>query len=111
MLTRLRLKNWRSLRDVVIDDLTPITVFIGANSAGKSNILDALYFLRDCSQRGVVRAVQERGGMHKIHTLGMSRQAPIEIEFTYRNRIGELALTYKLTLVFEDEVGGMSSCV
>ena len=33
MLTRLQLKNWRSLRDVSIDDLTPITVFVGAESS------------------------------------------------------------------------------
>jgi AAA15 family ATPase/GTPase len=31
---------------VVIEDLTPITMFIGANASGKSNILDGLYFLR-----------------------------------------------------------------
>ncbi|RIK42626.1 MAG: hypothetical protein DCC55_08215 [Chloroflexi bacterium] len=104
MLTRLRFKNWRSLRDVEIDNLTPLTVFIGANSAGKSNILDALYFLRECSEHGVVRAVQERGGVQKIHTLRTPRQDPIEIEFTYRNSVHASLLSYTLTLVFEDEM-------
>jgi AAA15 family ATPase/GTPase len=41
MLTRMTFKNWRSLRDVTID-FTSITLFIGANSSGKTNILGVL---------------------------------------------------------------------
>jgi AAA15 family ATPase/GTPase len=44
MLTQLHLKNWRSLRDVTID-FAPITVFIGANSSGKTNIVEGLEYL------------------------------------------------------------------
>ncbi len=46
MISSLRFQNWRSLRDVTIDNLGPLTVFIGANASGKSNIFDALHFLR-----------------------------------------------------------------
>lgn len=61
MLKRLHIQNWRSLRDVVIDELTPITVFIGANSSGKTNIMDALRFVRDIEVRGLESAVYELG--------------------------------------------------
>lgn len=36
-------QNFRSLRDIKLDNLNDIVVLIGANSSGKSNILEALY--------------------------------------------------------------------
>jgi predicted ATPase len=41
MITKLRIKNFKALRDVEID-LTPIHVLIGPNDSGKTSILDAL---------------------------------------------------------------------
>ena len=35
-------KNYRSLRDVRLDDIGDLTIFIGTNSSGKSNLLEAL---------------------------------------------------------------------
>lgn len=67
MLTRLQLKNWRSLRDVSTD-FTPITVFIGANSSGKTNILDALHFMRFAKKNGLREAVFAWQGSPKIRT-------------------------------------------
>ena len=41
MITRLRIKNFKALRDVEVN-LTPIHVLIGPNDSGKTSILDAL---------------------------------------------------------------------
>jgi len=41
MITRLRIKNFKALRDIDIA-LTPIHVLIGPNDSGKTSILDAL---------------------------------------------------------------------
>jgi predicted ATPase len=41
MITRLRVKNFKALRDVEVN-LTPIHVLIGPNDSGKTSILDAL---------------------------------------------------------------------
>lgn len=41
MITRLRVKNFKALRDVEVQ-LTPIHVLIGPNDSGKTSILDAL---------------------------------------------------------------------
>lgn len=51
MLTKLRVKNYKSLEDVAIP-LRPLTVFVGPNNAGKSNILDCLLFLRELLELG-----------------------------------------------------------
>src|SRR4051812_23660861 len=44
MITRLEVDGFKSLRDFAID-LDPFTVLIGPNSAGKSNVLEALGLL------------------------------------------------------------------
>lgn len=99
MLTRLRFKNWRSLKDVEINDLTPITVFIGANSSGKTNIIDGLKFLQESTEDGLLRAVQNRGGTEKIHTIGVDIKLPIEIEISFKSTILDSEFSY--TLVFD----------
>ncbi len=42
MLKSLRIKNFKAVRDSKAIRLTPLTVFIGNNGSGKSNIIEAL---------------------------------------------------------------------
>jgi len=44
--TRLRLANWRNFKKADIR-LTRRAFFVGPNASGKSNLLDALRFMRD----------------------------------------------------------------
>src|SRR5262249_11698753 len=83
MLTGLRFKNWRSLRDVTIENLTPITVFVGANSSGKSNILDALHFVRYAENAGVAEAAFVWRAKEKARTIGVQIGSPIELKLNY----------------------------
>ncbi|MBI1258991.1 MAG: AAA family ATPase [Chloroflexi bacterium] len=102
MLTRLRLKNWRSVKEETIHFTTPITVFIGANSSGKTNIVDALYFLRESSEDGVRQAVINRGGAEKVHSIDSELDDPLEIGFSFNNPLFETdtELTYILSIFF-----------
>ncbi len=99
MLTQLRLKNWRSIKKATID-FTPITVLIGANSSGKTNIIDALYFLRESCEEGVLQAVQNRQGNEKIHFLDTPPTEAIEIEFSFQSQSSGI-LTYTLAVQFD----------
>jgi len=45
MLKKLILKNWKSFRDAELP-IDPLTVLIGANASGKSNVIEALEFLK-----------------------------------------------------------------
>ena len=58
-LTRLRVKNFRSIADIDIP-LSPLTVLVGPNGSGKSNVVDALRFVRDVFARGLDQAVMDR---------------------------------------------------
>jgi predicted ATPase len=46
MLTRLRIKNFKSLADTGDMDIRPLTFLVGPNSAGKSSVLQVLLMLR-----------------------------------------------------------------
>lgn len=61
MLHRLWLKNYKSFVSQEIP-LHPLTVFAGANNAGKSNIFDALRFLSAATQVSLVEAFARHRG-------------------------------------------------
>jgi AAA15 family ATPase/GTPase len=44
MINRIRIKGYKSLRDVVVH-LSPFTIIVGPNAVGKSNLFDALVLL------------------------------------------------------------------
>jgi predicted ATPase len=46
MIHKIRIQNFKSLRDVTVD-LSPVTVFIGKSGTGKTNFASAIRFLRD----------------------------------------------------------------
>jgi len=49
VITRIKLKNWRNFKQVDVD-LRERVFVIGPNASGKSNLLDALRFLRDVAK-------------------------------------------------------------
>jgi predicted ATPase len=61
MITRLEIDGFKSLREFAVD-LEPLTVFIGPNSAGKSNILDALALLSRLASQPVEEAFKQGRG-------------------------------------------------
>lgn len=97
-LKRLRLKNWRSMRDVTLE-FTPITVFIGANASGKTNILDALYFLREALSEELWQVIVKRGGFSKIRHVD-AKDEPIVLEYTFTH-LEEPQRSYIYTLTFK----------
>ena len=51
MITRIAVRNFRSLRNVQLD-LGSLTVLIGPNGSGKSNVLDALRLIDAFAWKG-----------------------------------------------------------
>ncbi|MCL1471071.1 AAA family ATPase [Argonema antarcticum] len=58
-LTRLQIKNFRSLADVDIAT-DSLNILFGPNGSGKSTFLDTIWFVRDCAINGVETASSER---------------------------------------------------
>lgn len=96
-LTRLRVKNFRSIADIDIP-LSPLTVLVGPNGSGKSNVVDALRFVRDVFARGLDQAVMDREGMGVIQRWGTEGieiglvfciEEDFEVDFDYVGDNGE----------------------
>jgi predicted ATPase len=86
IVTHLSIKNWRNFRSSEID-LTDRTFVLGANAAGKSNLLDVFRFLRDvCTPQGggLQKAIQSRGGLSKVRCLSARQNPHIEIDVTLK---------------------------
>lgn len=103
MLTKLRFQNWRSLQDVTIENLTPITVLIGANSSGKTNIIDGLKFLREATADSPLQAIQNRRGFKNI----VPQYRPgafFQLDFSFTSSQLATAIDYSLELADNGEV-------
>lgn len=97
----LRVQNYRVLRDVTFDKLTPLTVLLGPNGSGKSTVFDVFAFLNEAFTTNLRRAWDRRNRMHEIRSRGSS--GPIVIELKYREGRQGKKVTYRLSI---DEEGG-----
>lgn len=64
-LQRLEIHNYKSLRNVAIEP-TPLSVFVGPNASGKTNLADAIDFLGHVYAWGLEQAVENKGGYENI---------------------------------------------
>lgn len=104
-ISRLRLFNWKNFHECDVN-ISPRCFIIGANAAGKSNLLDAIRFLRDIARQGggLQNAVEQRGGVTKIRCLAARQRTDIFIETELRDmESGELRWKYSLKI---KNVGG-----
>lgn len=79
----LKLVDYLSVRDEELS-LGSLNVLIGANASGKSNLMDALRFLRDVVQHGFSSSVASRGGF--IHlACKASRASNVRLAATFEH--------------------------
>lgn len=64
-MTRLALRQYKSIEQCDIE-LASITILVGRNGVGKSNILDALRFVADALRNTLEYAIRERGGIDQV---------------------------------------------
>lgn len=92
----LRVENYRALRKVELNNLTPMTVLLGPNGSGKSTVFDVFNFLSECFQFGLRHAWDRRGRGRELKTRGAT--GPIVFELKYRESPGTPVITYHLAI-------------
>jgi len=92
----LQVENYRALRKVELDNLTPMTVLLGPNGSGKSTVFDVFNFLSECFQFGLRHAWDRRGRGKELKTRGAD--GPIVFELKYRESPGTPIITYHLAI-------------
>ena len=83
MLTRLEVDGFKSFEQLAID-LAPLTVIVGNNAAGKSNLFDVVQLLANLATRDVAEAVKDMRGepleLFRQTAGGRSRQIRLAAE-------------------------------
>ena len=107
IIARLKLTNWRNFTDVDVP-LQDRAFIIGPNASGKSNLLDAIRFLRDVAKReggGLQAAVRRRGGVRQIRSLSAHSGGGVGIE-VHLSRDSDEPVEWVYRLVFTVERSG-----
>jgi predicted ATPase len=107
-LTRVHVAGFRSLRDVTLD-LGAATLLIGANGAGKSNLLSLLRMVALMRTRSLRRFVGEQGGASALLHYGAATTRELSFTLSFTDARGPGAYAVRLghaagdSLVFLDE--------
>jgi len=107
-ITRIQVQGFRSLKNI---DLEPgrITVLIGANGSGKSNLLSVLRMVPLMRTQSLRRFVAESGGASALLHYGSSSTQNIDLRIEFKENAGcyaylaKLAYTAGDTLHFDEE--------
>ena len=78
--------HWRNFQGQVEMTLAPRVFLLGPNASGKSNVLDALRFLRDTADQGLQAAISSRGGMGAIRSFHARRPPGFNLAITVGNK-------------------------
>jgi predicted ATPase len=102
---RLRIQGFKSIEDVELE-LGPLNVVVGANGAGKSNLIGAFRFLERLVTKNLQLTVGQAGGAERFLFHGSKRTTNLRLYF----RFGENAYEANLvpatdSLIFASEVG------
>lgn len=101
MITELRLRNWKSFFDATLF-IDPITVIIGTNASGKSNIFDALKLLSALASPIDIMDIAKnvRGGAEGIIRRG---EQMCNLTITMEGDKGSERLIYEVALAFDEQ--------
>lgn len=97
----LRLKNYKVFKELRLNDLPNMAVFLGANGVGKSTLFDVFGFLHDALINNIRSALMKRGGFKEV--ISREQKGPIEIEIKFRPEPGEPLVTYELHIDLDKE--------
>ncbi len=76
----LHIKNFKSIALADID-FSPLTMIVGANAAGKSNLINVFRFIQDIARSGVDSAIALQGGIPYLVNVSIPREENMEIGF------------------------------
>ncbi|NNB96739.1 AAA family ATPase [Corallococcus exiguus] len=110
MLESIHLKNFKSFADAEVK-LAPVTVLVGANASGKSNLLDALRLVQRLelgwtlteALQGRREAGREVAPALRGGSMGLARSADALVELTLRWSLGAESLTHGMGIEVRGE--------
>lgn len=92
----LHVRNYRALKDITLEKMTPLTVLLGPNGSGKSTVFDVFAFLSECFSDGLRKAWDRRGRFKELRS--RDQEGSIVIEIQYREKPKAPLITYHLEI-------------
>lgn len=80
MIKSLRISNYKSLGVHTTVHFNKLTVFVGQNGSGKSNIVDTLRFFSDCMNIGLEGSITKRHGIKAIRRWSSGKPVSVIME-------------------------------
>ena len=96
-ISKIKLKNWRNFREAEAFSIGEVSYILGPNASGKSNLLDAIRFLRDVAKTrggGLQAAIEKRGGIKKLRCLHARGDTEVRLEIEVSSNDGTPAWSY-----------------
>lgn len=92
----LKIHNYKVFRNVEVNDIPNMAIFLGKNGVGKTTFFDIFGFLHDCLNSNVKTALAKRGGFKEV----VSREQKGDIDFMikFRPSENEPLITYELSI-------------
>jgi predicted ATPase len=107
-LKRIRLAGWKSIREATLEP-GPVTLLIGANGVGKSNLVGFFRMLNRLIGDDLQLHIGQSGGANAILHFGAKRTPVMETELVFQTRTGESRYEARFaaaagdTLIFTEE--------
>ncbi|CZT56095.1 AAA family ATPase [Solibaculum mannosilyticum] len=80
-ITQLNIENFKSIAHIEMN-FTPLTILVGANASGKSNLINVFRFISDIATDGIDNAIAMQGGIPYLTNASLPKGTPIKISFT-----------------------------
>ncbi len=96
MITKLSISHYRSIEHIDLN-LGDVHVLVGPNGVGKSNIIDAIKFVRDALKNGLDQAINDRHGIQTIRQWSPTRpyDVSLQLETARKGWRGEFSFTLR----------------
>jgi predicted ATPase len=96
MIRKIQIEHYKSIASTKLS-LANVSILVGNNSAGKSNFIDAIAFLKDSVVHGLDHSVSERHGIDSIIQWSPTRPYNLEISVEYESELGQGRYSVKLS--------------
>lgn len=104
LLETINLKGFRSIKQLENFKLAPITVLIGANGSGKSNLIGFFRMLNYVRHGGLQRFVLDAGGASNVLHFGPARTRFLDANLVFRSIAGSHAYGFELRFAYVDRL-------